>query len=223
MLIREPLCGTTEPGAAWTGTPRTSSLRISRVPPGDPRRLAAVPPGGHSRQAESRGRRMTKTARLLQTATSTCARTADMHCMSSSGQVSVGHTEVAAMDMLEDGHIDFAPSIMPDTCPDWRSGWSSRRPRCCGGWGARPSVRHQPVRGEVGAGQARPVGWRRPEMVTRTRTPRCRPSCGRKGRAGQGVRRGANGLLLRADRLPVARHQGGRILYETGTDELRNK
>jgi hypothetical protein len=42
-------------GAAWTGTTRTSSPRISRVPPGDPRRLAAVPPGGHSRQADSHG------------------------------------------------------------------------------------------------------------------------------------------------------------------------
>jgi hypothetical protein len=60
MLIREPLCGTTEPGAAWTGTPHTSSPRISRVPPGDPRRLAAVPPGGRSRPADGRGRRMTK-------------------------------------------------------------------------------------------------------------------------------------------------------------------
>ena len=146
-----------------------------------------------------------------------------LHCMSSSGQVSVGHTELATMDMLEDGHIDFAPSIMPDTCPDRRSGWSSRRPRCCGGRGARPSVRHQPVRGQVGAGQARPVRRRRPQMVTRTRAPRCRPSCGRKGRAGQGVRRGAHGLLLRADRVPVAGHHGRRILYETGTDELRNQ
>jgi hypothetical protein len=59
MLIREPPCGTTEPGAAWTGAPHTSSLRISRVPPGNPRRLAAVPPSGHSRQADSPGRRMT--------------------------------------------------------------------------------------------------------------------------------------------------------------------
>jgi hypothetical protein len=55
-----------------------------------------------------------------------------------------------------------APSVMPDTCADRRSGWSSRRPRCCGGRGARPSVRHQPVRGEAGAGQAWPAGRRRP-------------------------------------------------------------
>jgi Phage integrase family/Phage integrase, N-terminal SAM-like domain len=43
--IREPRCGTTGPAAAWTGTPRTSSPHISRVPPGSPRRLCA-PPGG---------------------------------------------------------------------------------------------------------------------------------------------------------------------------------
>jgi hypothetical protein len=66
MLIREPPCGTTGPGAAWTGAPPTSSLRISRVRPGDPCRLAAVPPGGHGRQAESsRGRRMTKNRKAV--------------------------------------------------------------------------------------------------------------------------------------------------------------
>ena len=35
-LIREPRCGTTGPGAAWTGTPPMSSPRTSRVPPGNP-------------------------------------------------------------------------------------------------------------------------------------------------------------------------------------------
>jgi hypothetical protein len=37
--------------------------------------------------------------------------------MGSSGQVSVGHTELATMDVLEDGQIDPASSIMLDTCP----------------------------------------------------------------------------------------------------------
>ncbi len=50
-LIREQRCGTTGPGAAWTGTPRMSSPRISRAPPGSPHRLAA-PPGGDGGQAE---------------------------------------------------------------------------------------------------------------------------------------------------------------------------
>ena len=50
-LIREPRCGTTGPAAAWTGTPRISSPRISQVPPGSPCQLAA-PPGGVGSQAE---------------------------------------------------------------------------------------------------------------------------------------------------------------------------
>jgi integrase/recombinase XerD len=57
----------------------TSSPRTSRVPPGSPLRLAAVSPGGRSRQADSPGRSMTTIARLLQTATSMCARTAVLH------------------------------------------------------------------------------------------------------------------------------------------------
>jgi integrase len=40
MLTREPQCGTTGPAAAWTGTPPTSSPRISRAPPGSPHRVA---------------------------------------------------------------------------------------------------------------------------------------------------------------------------------------
>jgi site-specific recombinase XerD len=39
------------PGAAWTGTPRISSPRISRAPPGSPHRLPATP-GGDGGQAE---------------------------------------------------------------------------------------------------------------------------------------------------------------------------
>jgi Phage integrase family len=51
--IRGPRCGMTAPAAAWTGTRPTSSPRLSRAPPGRPRRRATVPPGGHSRQAGS--------------------------------------------------------------------------------------------------------------------------------------------------------------------------
>src|SRR5262249_1313644 len=40
-LIRAPRCGTTGPGAAWTGTPHISSQLILRAPPGSPHRLAA--------------------------------------------------------------------------------------------------------------------------------------------------------------------------------------
>jgi len=36
MLTRGPRSGTTGPAAAWTGTPPTSSPRISRAPPGNP-------------------------------------------------------------------------------------------------------------------------------------------------------------------------------------------
>ena len=50
-LIREPRCAMTGPGAAWTGTPHTSSPHISRAPPGSPHRLPA-PPGGDGGQAE---------------------------------------------------------------------------------------------------------------------------------------------------------------------------
>jgi len=53
MRTRAPRCGMTEPAAAWTGTPPTSSPHISRAPPGNPHRLAATPPDGRSRQADS--------------------------------------------------------------------------------------------------------------------------------------------------------------------------
>ena len=51
MLIQGPRCGTTGPAAVWTGTPPTSSPRISRVPPGNPRTGSnsawwPQPPGG---------------------------------------------------------------------------------------------------------------------------------------------------------------------------------
>jgi integrase/recombinase XerD len=44
MLTRAPRSGMTVPEAASTGTPRISSPRLSRAPPGNPRR-PAVPPG----------------------------------------------------------------------------------------------------------------------------------------------------------------------------------
>jgi hypothetical protein len=40
---REPRCGTTGPGAAWTGTLPISSRRTSRAPPGSPPQLAHRP------------------------------------------------------------------------------------------------------------------------------------------------------------------------------------
>ncbi len=52
IRIRAPRCGTTGPGAVWTGTPLISSPRTSRAPPGSSFRLAATPPGGQSRQAD---------------------------------------------------------------------------------------------------------------------------------------------------------------------------
>jgi len=55
------------------------------------------------------------------------------------------------MDVLEDGHIDFAPSIMPDSCPGRRSGWSSRRPRCAGGRRVRPSASYGGTFGRPGS------------------------------------------------------------------------
>ena len=60
---RVPRCGTTGPGAAWTGTPPTLSPPTWRVPPDSPRgawglfRLAA-----RGRQAEARGRNWSRTA-----------------------------------------------------------------------------------------------------------------------------------------------------------------
>jgi len=81
QLIREPRCGTTGPGAAWTATPHILSPRISRALPSRPHRLATVPPGGHSRQAD-RLTRMTSrkavTDRDLNTsANRRCARLGD--------------------------------------------------------------------------------------------------------------------------------------------------
>ena len=69
MLIRGPRCGTTGPAAAWTGTPPTSSPRISRAPPGNPRAGSnsawrPQPPGGQ--RVAVRGQRF---ARRLRTAT----------------------------------------------------------------------------------------------------------------------------------------------------------
>ena len=46
-LIREPRCGTTGLGAAWTGTPHILSPHMSQVPPGRTDPLATVPPSGH--------------------------------------------------------------------------------------------------------------------------------------------------------------------------------
>ena len=76
MPTREPRCGTTGPGAAWTGTPPTSPPRISRVPPGNPRTGSNSawrphPPGGQL--VAARGQR---SAGRLRTATATQARTA---------------------------------------------------------------------------------------------------------------------------------------------------
>ena len=53
-LIREPRCGMTGHAAAWTGTPRISSPRISQVPPGRPR-ISQVPPGSPCRLAAPPG------------------------------------------------------------------------------------------------------------------------------------------------------------------------
>ena len=139
-----------------------------------------------------------------------------LYCMGSSGQVSVGHTELATMDVLEEGQIDPASTIMPDTCPGRRSGRSSRKPQCCGGRCVRPPVRHQ---SGSGAEQDKPCpAPTTPQVVTGTRAPRL-PAVmrWRKGRLGRGLRRRARGSLLRADWVPVAEHQGRRILYATGT------
>ena len=52
---RAPRCGMTGPAAAWTGTRPTSSPPTSRAPPGNPRELRTLPPGGYGRQAEGHG------------------------------------------------------------------------------------------------------------------------------------------------------------------------
>ena len=75
----------------------------------------------------------------------------DLYCMGSSGQVSVGYTELAAMDVCEDGHIDSVGPIMPDTCPGRHPGWSSRRPRCCGGRCVIPSASREGAFGKPGS------------------------------------------------------------------------
>jgi hypothetical protein len=142
---------------------------------------------------------------------------ADLYCMGFSGQVSVGHAELATMDVFEEGQIDPASSIMPDTCPGRRSDWSSRKPRCCGGRCVRPPVRHQSGSGLSRTSLARAPTT--PQVVSGTRAPRL-PAVmrWRKGRLGRGLRRRAHESLLRADWVPVAEHQGRRILYGTGTD-----
>ena len=155
----------------------------------------------------------------------TCTGTADLYCMGSSGQVSVGHTELAAMDVLEDGRIDFAPSLMPDTCPGRRSGWSSRRPRCCGGRCVRPSVRHQSGSGERSEqDKSGPMRRRRPQVVTSTRAPRCQPSCaGVRDASGEALRRRAHALLLRADRVACCRASRSAYAVANWHGRLRNK
>jgi len=55
--------------AAWTGTPPTSSPRISRAPPGSPHQLAALP-GGYGGQAELKYRPLPAAGRRSLTATS---------------------------------------------------------------------------------------------------------------------------------------------------------
>jgi hypothetical protein len=60
----ERQCGMTEPAAASTGMPPTSSPPTSRVPPGSSRGLGTLPPGGCSGQAEGQGRNWSRTAAL---------------------------------------------------------------------------------------------------------------------------------------------------------------
>ena len=53
MRTRGPRCDMTGPAAAWTGTRPTLSPPTSQAQPDSPRQRAAVPPGGHHRQADS--------------------------------------------------------------------------------------------------------------------------------------------------------------------------
>jgi integrase/recombinase XerD len=62
MRIRGPRSGTTGPAAAWTGTRPTSWPLTSRVPPGNPRGLGSLLPGGYGSRAEGPGRNWSRTA-----------------------------------------------------------------------------------------------------------------------------------------------------------------
>jgi integrase/recombinase XerD len=53
MRTRGPRCGMTGTAGAWIGTPLTSLPPTLRAPPGSLRQLAAAPPGGRHRQADS--------------------------------------------------------------------------------------------------------------------------------------------------------------------------
>ena len=79
--IPAPPSGTTALVAVWTGMPPTSSPLTSLVPPGKATAAAADPPGGHSRQADGRGCKVTTAARPLRTTASACRLT----CSSSPG------------------------------------------------------------------------------------------------------------------------------------------